>query len=270
MSKTINFQLDQGSTFTRDFRAQNDDGTLIDITGLTIEAKMMNLWNPYVTWSFDPTITDGPSGSFTLSMPSERSATIPAETLLYTVVLIDSQGTRRRIIEGQIGVKPSLTAENPFQNYQGIRIYDPRIIHLHENKDLLDQITEARLLQSYNKIVAYNGTVTGTQEITDGSRSLIMMLDSTDFDLTITDSVDEGYSFELLFSMSPNSVNIPIKDSDNNTLATIHTLGGSVRVQGVFMKFPADYLSDQGLPQSYEQPTLVLFASDMYPPTSIQ
>jgi hypothetical protein len=112
-----NLEIRQGEDFARSFVARRS-GVVLDITGYEITSQIRNRSDDEdETEHFDTVILNGPAGVFMLSMPSARTAELPAgrtkydraSRYEYDVRLVSPDGTSFVPVEGYLQVDPSIT-----------------------------------------------------------------------------------------------------------------------------------------------------------------
>jgi len=192
----------------------------MDITGYTIKAVAKPGYVSFNAYEFHTTIIDPENGVFEISMDEIETANLPAGSLLYDVKVTSPAGVSTRVNQGKIAVQPAITDANPFNPSQGVRLTDPRVVHIHNNKDVLDNVGSA--------VVATDAyLVSNGQRIFVDSAALV--------NLVVPDTVQDGFSFEV-FELSEPTLNIAIKTVGNTSIGTWNS---SKRVLVV-------YLSGQG------------------------
>lgn len=189
MAKKINLKIDQAATFSRQITAKTDAGVTIDLTGYTVESTVKKTFASFIGYEFTTTVDDAATGLFTISLTPEEAAGIPAGRYVYDIRIVDGSGNATRIVEGLITVSPAVTAANPFTVVEGVRIFDPRIVHLHENYETLNQIEDISQIPSVWKKVD-----TDNYEVVNGDR---LMVDTTGsiINLLVPDAPANDYKF---------------------------------------------------------------------------
>lgn len=103
--------LNQGETFTTSLTLDDENGLPYNLTDFTVKCHAKK---SYYTQSdiivFDSQISDANTGTITISANSAVTANIPAGTLVYDAIIIQSgTGNVTRVLEGQIIVSPAVT-----------------------------------------------------------------------------------------------------------------------------------------------------------------
>lgn len=80
----MSLRIKRGDTLLQDGLAQNDDGTVFDLTGSTVTSQVRTVQGTLVA-DLDVVITDAPAGEFTLGATATATATWPAGKLLCDV-----------------------------------------------------------------------------------------------------------------------------------------------------------------------------------------
>lgn len=107
--------VEQGTTFRREFRKQNADGTPFNLTGWTARMQVRRRQNPAGTPLLDLTNTNGglvlngPAGSVTVVMSATQTAALPAERAIYDLELVAAGGDVERFIHGNVLVLAEVT-----------------------------------------------------------------------------------------------------------------------------------------------------------------
>lgn len=157
MAKIVLLEVEQGSTFTKNLIVKDDAGVVIDLTGYTVEGKIKKMFTSFVGFNFTIAVNDAATGDITLSLTDEQTGGITAGTYVYDVRIISGAGVATRVFEGTVEVSPSVSGSNPFVAVGGVRFTDPRIVHVHENKEVLDQIQDiSQIPTPWKKVDADN------------------------------------------------------------------------------------------------------------------
>jgi len=110
---TYNFEIEQGSTFSRTITFKQSDGTAMDLTGYGIRGQMrVYLDSPTIIFTFTFTITSPYTlGIVGWSMTSVETAAIPSKQYVYDVELyqVGSPEVVDRCMEGVITVSGEVT-----------------------------------------------------------------------------------------------------------------------------------------------------------------
>lgn len=111
MASTINLYIDQGSDFHTEMILQNDDGSVIDLSGYTIYSQFRKSFQSSQYFSFECSIVGAPVlGEITLVLPGSVSTDIPPGRYLYDVEIVDAiNEVQVRVIEGLVILTPEIT-----------------------------------------------------------------------------------------------------------------------------------------------------------------
>lgn len=111
MAGIINLYVDQGSDFHAELVLQNDDGSIIDLTGFDIYSQFRKSFQSSLYYEFDCSIVGAPElGEITLVLPGGISTDIPPGRYLYDVEIVDSlNNVQVRVIEGLVILTPEIT-----------------------------------------------------------------------------------------------------------------------------------------------------------------
>lgn len=214
MAKKINLKIDQATTFSRQITAKTDAGVVIDLTGYTVESLIKKSFASFVGYEFNVVVDDAVNGLFTISLTPVESAAIPADRYVYDIRILDGSGNATRIVEGLITVTPAVTAANPFVVVDGVKITDPRIVHVHENFDVLALIQDISQIPSVWKKVDTDNYV-----VSNGDR---LMVDTTVsiINLIVPDQPTTDYLFTMkVMDLKDNfGVNKVVVKNQSNTV----------------------------------------------------
>lgn len=105
---TVNLTIDKGTTFDETFFFTNDDGTILNLSNTNITAKIKKHSASKIFYSFSVTCTLN-LGAITISMAPEVTASLPSGRCVYDVVLQSSNGKKRKLVEGNIIVRDSVS-----------------------------------------------------------------------------------------------------------------------------------------------------------------
>jgi len=107
----INLYVDQGSDFHTELVLQNDDGSIIDLTGFTIHSQFRKSFQSSLYYEFDCSIVGAPVlGEITLVLSGSVSTDIPPGRYLYDVEILDAlNNVQVRVIEGLVILTPEIT-----------------------------------------------------------------------------------------------------------------------------------------------------------------
>ena len=111
-----NLQMSAGSDFSQTFTLTQADGSVIDITGYTISARMAkhdNAKNVITStsteplWKFIPfttSVVDGTTGQYTISLGDDVTVKLDEGKYVYSVVTEDTSNVKQEVLSGLIFV----------------------------------------------------------------------------------------------------------------------------------------------------------------------
>ena len=106
----LNFAMDQGADFSKNFTVTTDGSTAYDISGLTLQAQMRKGYDSTtVTATFAASVVTGSSGIYKLVLTNEETADITAGRYVYDVDLRLADSTLEKVHYGIITVLPEVT-----------------------------------------------------------------------------------------------------------------------------------------------------------------
>jgi len=109
MAVTAYLDIDQGSDFTAEFQLENDNGTLMNLTGFTVYSQFRKSYRSSTGYSFTTQVTNPTQGKLTLSLLGNASSAIKPGRYLYDVEVISSGGLKTRVVEGILTINPEIT-----------------------------------------------------------------------------------------------------------------------------------------------------------------
>ena len=106
----INFSIDQGADFTKNFTITTDGSTAYDISDLTLQAQMRKSYDSSsAAATFTASVVTGSSGIYKLVLSNSTTAGITAGRYVYDVELILSDSTIEKVQYGIVTVNPEAT-----------------------------------------------------------------------------------------------------------------------------------------------------------------
>lgn len=111
MAISINFVLDQGTTFEAIATIENEDGSIFDLTGLTPYCQMRKSYYTNTAVNITAEIHGDPTnGEVKLSLLPSETDSIRAGRYVYDVEVHDATGDYvKRVLQGIITVYPQVT-----------------------------------------------------------------------------------------------------------------------------------------------------------------
>ena len=106
----VNFSIDQGADFTKNFTITTDGSTAYDISGLTLQAQMRKSFDSSsAAATFTASVVTGSSGIYKLVLSNSTTADITAGRYVYDVELILADSTIEKVHYGIVTVNPEAT-----------------------------------------------------------------------------------------------------------------------------------------------------------------
>ncbi len=108
MAAIVNFNIEQGTTFTSDVTVTDNAGDTFDLTGYSaFGALSKGVSSFYTRTQFTTTITTPTTGIVTLDLTADQTAALDEGRYLFDVEIIRaSDSTVTRVIEGIITIRP--------------------------------------------------------------------------------------------------------------------------------------------------------------------
>ena len=106
----VNFSIDQGADFSKNFTVTTDGSTAYDISDLTLQAQMRKSYDSSsAAATFTASVVTGSSGIYKLVLSNSTTADITAGRYVYDVELILADSTIEKVNYGIITVNPEAT-----------------------------------------------------------------------------------------------------------------------------------------------------------------
>jgi len=106
----VNFSIDQGADFSKNFTVTTDGSTTYDISDLTLQAQMRKSYDSSsAAATFTASVVTGSSGIYKLVLSNSTSASISAGRYVYDVELILADSTIEKVHYGIVTVNPEAT-----------------------------------------------------------------------------------------------------------------------------------------------------------------
>ena len=117
MATVRNILIDQNADYSEQFTAKEDTGTVIDLTGKTVKAKLRKSFGSSSATTFTCAHVSATDGTYTISLTDVQTAygTLERGRYVYdvTTTLDASPNTIQRIQQGVVTVSPSVTRTDP-------------------------------------------------------------------------------------------------------------------------------------------------------------
>ena len=108
MAALVNFNIEQGTTFTSDVTVKDNAGDTFDLTGYSaFGALSKGVSSFYNRTQFTISITTPTTGVLTLDLTADQTASLDEGRYLFDIEIIRaSDSTVTRVIEGIITIRP--------------------------------------------------------------------------------------------------------------------------------------------------------------------
>ena len=105
---TLDLTIHQGATYSLDLQYLDSTGAGVDMTGFTVESKIVDQSYASVIATFTSTFTDITAGKFNLKLSSSTTAGITVGGL-YDVLITEPSGDKFFLIQGRAALDPGIT-----------------------------------------------------------------------------------------------------------------------------------------------------------------
>jgi len=106
----VNFSIDLGADFSKNFTVTTDGSTAYDISDLTLQAQMRKSYDSSsAAATFTASVVTGSSGIYKLVLSNSTTADITAGRYVYDVELILADSTIEKVHYGIVTVNPEAT-----------------------------------------------------------------------------------------------------------------------------------------------------------------
>lgn len=109
MASIANLYIDQGSDFSATVTLKNQNGSVINLTGFTVQSQFRKSYQSSSFTSFSINIVDAAAGKIKLQLSAAASSAIMPGRYLYDVEITNNTGERKRALEGIIVISPEIT-----------------------------------------------------------------------------------------------------------------------------------------------------------------
>ena len=110
MASISNIFIDQGATFTTTVTVTDANGDAVNLSGYSVAAQIRKTFLSSTATSFTTAFVDPrTTGKITLTLTDTQTAALEAGRFVYDVVITSADGTKTRVVEGQVTVNPSVT-----------------------------------------------------------------------------------------------------------------------------------------------------------------
>ena len=111
MATVQNIVINQNADYSKQFTAKDDTGTVIDLTGKTVSAKLRKSYGSSTATAFTVATVSATAGTFTLALTDVQDAygTLDRGRYVYDVELILADSTIEKAHYGVVTVHPEAT-----------------------------------------------------------------------------------------------------------------------------------------------------------------
>ena len=117
MATVRNILIDQNADFSEQFTAKEDTGTVINLTGKTVSAKLRKSYGSSSSTTFACTTVSAADGTYTIALTDAQTAFGSLERGRYVYDVITTldavPNTIQRLQQGIATVSPSVTRADP-------------------------------------------------------------------------------------------------------------------------------------------------------------
>jgi hypothetical protein len=107
LAEFIEYQIEQGATWSNDLTLSDVYNTTLDLTEYTVRAQLRKSY--YSSTATEFTVTTDTTGLITMELSAEITANLRPGRYVYDLIAEDGDGVVIRIIEGIATVTPSAT-----------------------------------------------------------------------------------------------------------------------------------------------------------------
>tara|TARA_B100000212_G_scaffold280634_1_gene220484 strand:+ start:525 stop:854 length:330 start_codon:yes stop_codon:yes gene_type:complete len=108
MAVYANLTVDQGTDFSSAIDVTDSDGDPVSLVGYTVAGQIRKHYNSSTKVDFVATVSNATAGIVSLSLSAATTNAMKAGRYVYDVE-IDLNGTKTRVLEGQLEVTPGVT-----------------------------------------------------------------------------------------------------------------------------------------------------------------
>ena len=109
MSTIANFEIPQGSTFSRNMTIVDNDKVVLNLTTYTINGQVRKSYNSAEYISFDIVKVNAPTGKISIGLTDSVTDNLTSNKYVYDIEITSVNGTKTRILEGIITTSPNVT-----------------------------------------------------------------------------------------------------------------------------------------------------------------
>lgn len=104
-----NLTVDQGSTFLAYVDVTDSSGNVLNLAGYTVAGQIRKTYSSTTAVNFSATVSNATQGTISLGLNDTDTNTMKPGRYVYDVEILNSNGTRTRVLEGQVEVTPGVT-----------------------------------------------------------------------------------------------------------------------------------------------------------------
>lgn len=109
MATVAYLDIDQGSDFVAFIELENDDGTPMNLTGISVYSQFRKSYQSVTGYSFVASVDNALTGKIKLSLLGSVSSGIKPGRYLYDIELLSTAGNKTRAVEGIVTINPEIT-----------------------------------------------------------------------------------------------------------------------------------------------------------------
>ena len=106
-----NLTVDQGSNFLAYVDVTDSSGNALDLNGYTVAGQIRKTYSSLTAVSFSASVSNALGGTISLGLSDTVTNAMKPGRYVYDVEILNSNGTRTRVLEGQVEVTPGVTQE---------------------------------------------------------------------------------------------------------------------------------------------------------------
>lgn len=108
MATISNLYIDQGSDYSSVITLTNQDGSVMNLTGYTVQAQFRKSYQSSSYTPFTMSVFNAAQGKIKLELSATVSSAVAAGRYLYDIE-ITGNGQKKRVLEGIVVISPEIT-----------------------------------------------------------------------------------------------------------------------------------------------------------------
>jgi hypothetical protein len=104
-----NLTVDQGSNFLAYVDVTDSSGNALNLNGYTVAGQIRKTYSSLTAVSFSASVSTALGGTISLGLGDTVTNAMKPGRYVYDVEILNSNGTRTRVLEGQVEVTPGVT-----------------------------------------------------------------------------------------------------------------------------------------------------------------